>query len=278
MNFPRPLVSAFLFVVLPITAQQITAQETKRAEPQRDQQAVDILRQALVVAGGEQAVNAVSDYRATGRLISYQSKDQELQGTVTLTGRGVHQFRMDENLPAGVRSHSVSEGRTTKMGEDGVVVKPRAEGAAIPSSDAFLHIAPMFPGGLAFPHLQLAAALKSERFSISYTGVVEIEGRRLHDVRVQRALAGRFDVSGDMSKYRTTDFFIDVVTLQVVMTENLVPYDVVRRIRYSDYKGMSGVLVPFSIGEELGGQKIRTIQLDQIGFNTGLQDSNFEIR
>ena len=277
MNFPRPLVFAFLFVVLPITAQQITAQETKRAEPQRDQQAVDILRQALVVAGSEQAVNAVGDYRATGRLVAYQSKDQQSQGTVTLIARGVGQFRMDANLPAGVRSHSISEGRTTKMGEDGVVIRPRGENAPVPSSDGFPQIAPMFPAGLAFPHVQLATALKAQRLSILYKDLAEMDGRAVHRVRVQPFSQQGISASS-MAKYRTIDFFIDPATFQVLMTEDLVPRNIVHQIRYSDYKPMNGVLVPFSISEEMGGQTTWTIYLDQFGFNTGLQDSNFEIR
>jgi hypothetical protein len=41
---------------------------------------------------------------------------------------------------------------------------------------------------------------------------------------------------------------------------------------------VNGILVPFSINEQMGGQKTRDIQLTQISFNTGLQDAAFVLQ
>jgi len=37
------------------------------------------------------------------------------------------------------------------------------------------------------------------------------------------------------------------------------------------------VLVPFSIAEEIGGERTSLIHLDSISFNVGLQDSTFNL-
>src|SRR3972149_5517149 len=105
MRFLRPLVLAFLlFGPLPIWAQEISVEQAKRPEPIRDPQALTIIAQSLAVAGGEQAFSGLHDYTASGRIVSYRSKDDQVYGTVTLRGRETRQFRMDANLPLGVRS------------------------------------------------------------------------------------------------------------------------------------------------------------------------------
>jgi len=63
----------------------------------------------------------------------------------------------------------------------------------------------------------------------------------------------------------------------VLATEAWVPRNVLRRIWYSDYRPVNGILAPFSIREEMGGQLVWKIDLDQISFNSGLQDANFDL-
>jgi hypothetical protein len=235
------------------------------------------LSQALAIAGGVPAITAITDYTATGNLIYHGS--QNVQGTVTLSGKGLDQFRMDTSLSTGVRSHVVNNGMATTKDENGTVSSfPRnlpAPGQAprpIPSSDAFPYERPMFPGALASPFQQLAAALNNPAFRIAYKGILSVNGHSAHDFQVQRVLSGSIDL---MSEYHTRDFFVDVSTLQVVMTLDMVPKNVVREILYSDYQAVNGVLMPFSITEVFGGQTVWAIQLIQFSFNVGLQNSVF---
>lgn len=92
---------------------------------------------------------------------------------------------------------------------------------------------------------------------------------------MQRVSVGGRD---PMSKYHAREFFIDTLTLQIVMTQDLVPKNVVQQIHYSNYAAVSGILVPFAISEELGGQKTWTIQVTQMTFDSGLQDSAFVVQ
>jgi hypothetical protein len=133
----------------------------------------------------------------------------------------------------------------------------------------------MFPGGLALPYQQLAVALNSPQFKISKRGIVQVNGRAVYDIQVQRVVPV---LAGPVSEFRIKDFFIDVSTSQVVMTRDLVPKHSVHDIRYADYRPTNGVLFPFSIREEVAGQKTWEIQLNSATFNAGLQDSAFVLQ
>jgi hypothetical protein len=77
-------------------------------------------------------------------------------------------------------------------------------------------------------------------------------------------------------EYRTIDFFIDASTFQVVMSQDVLPKGIPHQIRYSDFRTVNGLLVPFSISEEIAGQQDCLIQLSQVALNTGLADALFE--
>jgi hypothetical protein len=273
----------FLFVKSPAWAQQTpapasqpqtnTSQQTPPPAP-KDPQAVNVLNQALNVAGGTAAILAVTDYTATGN-IDY-NWNPEAQGTVTILGLGLTNMRVDANLPSGVNSQIVSGGQSTRKAEDGRVSQYPPP-YPVPSSDAYPYQPPMFPGGFLFPHAQLLAALNGVPYSISYKGVVQLNGGSVHDVRVQRVMPGQ-NQADSMSMYHTIDFFIDINTLQLLMTQDNVPKNIVHQIQYSDYRQTGSVQVPFSITETMNGQKTRTIQLGQISFNSGLQVSAFAIQ
>jgi hypothetical protein len=136
----------------------------------------------------------------------------------------------------------------------------------------------MFPGALPLPYRQLLAVLNSSQFSVAYKGILQIDGRSAHDIQVQRVRPGNVDSNGFFSEYHTRDFFIDPSSLQVLMIQDVVPKHIVHQIRYSNYAPVSGVLAPFSINEQMGGQQTWTIHLSQISINTGLPASAFALQ
>lgn len=83
-----------------------------------DAQAVSIASQALAAAGGLQNLSVLQDYTAKGQ-ITYYWAGKEVQGAVTLRGRGLDQFRLDANLPEGARSWAVSHGMGKLLSTDG---------------------------------------------------------------------------------------------------------------------------------------------------------------
>jgi hypothetical protein len=189
---------------------------------------------------------------------------QELRGAVTITGSGVAQLRVDENLPGGNRSESMDSGQSSAKKEDGLVQRSRE-----PAS--------FMPGNYALPYRQLVSLLKAKYLNVSYKGLVEVGGRSVHQIQAKFPRPPQLDPRGIRDGYFTKDFFIDSATFQVVMIQDMVPPFVRRKIRYSDYKSVNGMAVPFSIAEETDGTQTRTIRLEAIGFNAGLQKADFDL-
>jgi hypothetical protein len=179
-------------------------------------------------------------------------------------GSGLGNLRIDATLPTGIRSEAITDGQATIKTEDGGVTP--------------LHLqAPISPSRLVLPYLLLVPALNSSAFSFSYKGIVDLNGSPAHDVQIVRILPGVSDPTGLIAEFSTIDFFIDPVTSQLLMMQDVVLNQMVRQIRYSNYSLANGVLVPFSISEQLAGQPVWQMNLSLITFNAGLQDSDFQL-
>jgi hypothetical protein len=256
------LLLSILLLNVSVSAQQ-TQQATTPTPAPKDPQAVSVVTQALNAAGGATAITAIADFASSGTVTYYSGPNPALQGTVTIRGKGFTQFRIDTTLPSGTRSECTN-GFTTMKQEDG--------------STQELHTQPpLYPVRLALPTLQLSAALTSPGLSLAFKGTVDLNGSSAYDIQVQRAFSGTMDPNSLRTMYLTVDYFIDVSTAHVVMMQDTVPKGSLRQIRYSDFRMINGQGVPFSISETIEGQTIRVIHLNQISFNSGLQESDFQL-
>jgi hypothetical protein len=259
------LVSAFLLTGVCVFAQAPTTTASQ------DPQAVSVFNSALSAAGGATAHRAITDYTAIGNITYHESPD--VRGTVTVKGLNSVAIRIDATLPTGVRSWAIHNGVGSLEHENGKL-SVAANPPNVPSSDAFPHQTLMFPSSIAFPLRQLTNVLDNPGFGITYKGTAQVDGHSVHDIQVQR-VSGGFD---PMSKYHAREFFIDSATFQIVMTQEFVPRGIVHQIHYSNYTTVAGVLVPFGIAEQAAGRPTWTIQLTEITFNSGLQDSAFSLQ
>src|SRR5260370_5215771 len=157
----------------------------------RDAQALTLLGQALSVAGGTAAIAAITDYTATGNASWYKDSSQTLEGTVTISGTTSEQLRFEAHLPTGVRSYAVNHGHSAWKTEDEKLTQAPAPHTRVPSSDAYPYKAPMFAGGFASPHTQIAAVLNDALLEVLYRGSVQIDGRPTHEIQVRQPLPGR---------------------------------------------------------------------------------------
>ncbi len=262
MSRARP---AFL-LFFALFGQLALAQQTATTV-QRDQQALTVLTQVLKAAGGQAALETIQDITGSGN-ITYYWAGEEVQGTVTVKGRGIGQFRLDATLSNGVRSWAVDNGTGFEKETDGTVKQ-------IPHHNTVNF------GNLTFPLSFIAAVAQDTSTNITYVGLETKESSQVHHVRMQKAFASTADPSGILSKLTIRDFFIDSTTFQVVSTLDMVhpadasTIDYPREMRFSDYRNVNGVLVPFAIVEVATGQRTYSIQLNQVTFNSGLQDSDF---
>lgn len=232
-----------------------------------DPQAVSVVTQALIAAGGTNSINTINDYSATGNITHHLTKD--IQGSVSVRAHGLEQFRLDANLPTGLLSQII-DGELTVKTEDGQISKPYYD-------------APFSPIRLVLPQVFLSNALNSpvvgdsSGYVLSYKGVVQVDGRSAQDVQVQLVIPAEGDPNGSFRTSHTVDFLIDSLTLQVVMTKELLTVVSERVVRYSDYRNVNGVAVPFAISESTDGYlQSWLLQLDEVTFNVGLLDSDFK--
>ena len=265
---PRFFTPAFLALPLLLASTSFAQSTPPPTPPVRDPQAVAILQQALAAAGGAAAIGAVQDYTATGT-ITYFWAGQQVQGAVTLKGRGIGKFRLEATLQSGTRTWAVSNGA-------GFIKHADGSARNIPYQNAVNF------GNLTFPVAHLAAALQDPSTSISYFGLETRNGQQVQHVRLQRTFPTNLDPRGDFTKLTIRDFFIDPVAFQVLsildMThpEDSFTISQPHEMGFSNYRAVNGILVPFSVQETSNGQHTYSVQITQISFNSGLQDGDFQ--
>jgi hypothetical protein len=262
----RPLAAlALSFLLVLFSARQSATQQIPAV--QRDQQALTVLSQVLKAAGGQAALAAIQDITGSGT-ITYYWAGEEVQGTVTVKGRGTGQFRLDATLTTGVRSWAVSNGTGFTKETDGTV-------SQIPHPNTINF------GNLTFPLYFMSTIIGDASTSVTYVALEAKNGVQVHHLRTQRVFPSKTDPGGILSKLTTRDFFIDSSSFQVVATQDMVhpenasTIDYPREMQFSDYRTVNGVLVPFSITEVATGQHTYSIQLNQVTFNSGFQDLDF---
>jgi hypothetical protein len=135
--------------------------------------------------------------------------------------------------------------------------------------------------GLTYPYAILASALNNQTANIHYLGVVTNNGRSLYRIRVQSIPAGA-EPSGMLHKFSRKDFFVDTETFQIASTldmvhpENNFDQEFPHEVRFSDYRIVNGIPVPFECEERINGQHTWTLRLTNFQFNTGLIDTAFQ--
>ncbi len=243
------MISVFLFLHSPAIA---PAQESE--QPTRDPQAIAVLTQALQVAG---ATATTQSFSATGT-ITYYWAGEEVKGAALITGKGANEFSLQVSLPNASRSVAVSGGQGAIQEIDGTTTK-------IPYYNARNQIA------ATLPLLRVAASLSSPSTSASYEGVVDVDGRSAHHIRLIAPKA-EDDLENRFRDLRTLDVFVDASTFLIVKTQDTIHAErdmndqYSRELFFSDHRAVNGVLVPFAVTEKFGGQRTWSLQLDSVNF------------
>lgn len=249
------------FVSLPGAAQTVTAPS----------QAATVLTQALNAGGGPQALGPIQDFSVTGT-ITYFWAGEPGQGSATVLGRAPDQFRLDANLPQGIRSYVVSHGVGSLKDPTGTVT-------LIPYHNT------INVGVLTFPYLGIEARLNDPTSLFTDLGLVATDaGSQLHKAVVQRQFSPQSDPDGSVSQLTVTDYFLDPQTNLVSKVIDMThPDETMTRsypheIDFQNYAIVNGVNVPMLVTEKVDGQTTWQLQLTSISFNVGLTDANFVLR
>ena len=260
-----------LFVLAFFFAFSLQAQQSSSPPaPTRDSQALGILGQALNAGGGLQAVMAVQDFTANGNITHFWA-DQPVQGSVTIKGLGVANFRMDENLPTGTESWVASKAEGSEKTIDGKI-------SDLVWANQFKRLS------LTFPLALIASAVDNASLQVTYNGQTSYQGHSAYDVRIQQILPSVVDPKGTSSARIAQDFLIDSSTFAILgmrdqlygESSNQAPLP--HEIQFSNVQSQNGVQVPLGVSEFINGQHTWTLQLSSISFNTGLTSTDFVLQ
>ena len=256
---------AFLFCIF-LTAFTAYAQQPPTTVT-RDAQAVSVLAQCLNAVGGLATISAVQDYTGTGN-ITYNWAGQEVQGSVTVRGMGTGNFRLDANLPQGVRTWSASGYSGVLIHEDGTR-----------ESTAFYNLTTA--GSMTFPYTRIAAALNDATTSIAYVGTSAVSNPATYQIHVAVSNAANIAGSTSLQGLGSFDVFIDSTSLLVtklsdqVRSESNAAVVLIHEIEFQNYQSVGNIKFPMTIHETVNGQLAASILLNAITLNSGLTQADF---
>jgi hypothetical protein len=249
-----------LSILLPSAAQQPTP-----ASPQPGQ----LLQSALAALG---ANTAIADVSLLGTAHYIAGSDDET-GTATLKALAGGSSRVDLNLSGGTRTEIDTSASGTSAGTwsgpDGL------------SHDIAFHNLLTEPAWF-FPAFLVLRGLSAPGYVANYVGHETRNGRALEHLTISQASAIQVPVGGpDLRHLAQTDLFLDSSTiLPVAMTFNIHPdnnalLDIPVEIRFSDYRSVNGVQIPFHVEKFLNNSLLLDLQFQAASVNSGLSDSQF---
>ncbi len=257
MHVARFLLSFVLAasILIPTGAQTTTSTQSSPLP-------VQYLQRALVALS---ASTPTSDVTLTGSAHYIVGGDDET-GTATLKAMA-GASRIDLNLSSGPRSEVVNTSASpagTWSGPDGVS-----------HAMAFHNLltAPVW----FFPAYSITHAL-SAGYVATYVGHETREGQAVEHVTISQT-----STLQTMAHLSQMDFFLDSTTfLPVAVTFNIHPdnnalLDIPIEVRFSDYRAVNGVQIPFHVQKFLNNGLILDLQFTTAVLNTGLAASQFQV-
>jgi hypothetical protein len=236
-------------------------------EVARDTQATTILNDLLSKAGVGTTLthlpltaDGTITYYWAGRAVSGQAKIKE---------RGCEQLRMDAALESGTQSIILN-------GSSGVLIDINGQSTSIP----FHNLKNL--ACLVFPYGRLLLAQLNASSSVSYRGLQQLQGGTYHDIQVLNSILRGADPKKPEGRLGQLDAFIDDTTLQLVGIHDLthpandVKTEIPHALYFSDFRRVSGLLVPFAISEYIDNQKIWKLQLSAVELDSALNDADFQ--
>jgi hypothetical protein len=232
-----------------------------------------LLRQAFSAMVG---TVSISDVTLTGTARRIAGSDDET-GSVVLKAIGTGQSRIDFSFASGqssevrsISSDGIPEGNWS--GPDGTT-HAMSQHNLMTASSWFQ------------PALALGALIGSQSPSVALVGQETRDGISvLHVTASQPFPDAAVNISTLMQHLSQTDVFLDATTLLPVALDfdihpdNNALLDIPVDVRFSDYRTVSGVQVPFHVQKYLNNSLVLDIQLQIATFNSGLSASAFAIQ
>ncbi len=262
----------FLLSLTFLFAVQTPAQQSPPPTPQRDPAAVAALSKSLAATTGGQPISDVT-LQGTARRIA--GSDDET-GTAVLKAIAAGASRLDLSFPSGsqseVRANS-ADGRAGVWSGADDVKQPIAWHNLWTDSCWF------------FPASTLTALSDPNRYSLAYLGQERRNGQSVVHLSASQVVSTRSTKSSALiQRLSQMEIFLDSTSLlPVALSFSVHPdgdagLDIPVEIRFSDYRLVGGVQVPFRVQRFLNNGLVLELQFQTVAVNTGLAASAFTIQ
>jgi hypothetical protein len=181
---------------------------------------------------------------------------------------GADRFRLDADMPEGVRSLVVT-----------------GLGGLLKNADGTVRTIPLHNsinlGILSFPHLKLLSALSDGLTTVSLLGTSTVNDRVAYQVRVQQNFPKEFDPGGALTGLCKTDYLVDAETGLILKSVDMthpdytMTEDFAHEMEFDNYVGVNGISLPGLIREKIIGQTVWEMRLTGFAFNAGVTDLTF---
>jgi hypothetical protein len=248
----------------------IRAQQTTVTPPQPSAVLLQAYR-AMVGAA------SVGDVTLTGTARRIAGSDDET-GTAVLKALATGEARMDFSFPSGQRSEVRMSSNNVPGG-----TWTGPDGKAHPQSQHNL----MTDSSWFFPPIALGRFVSSQNSAVSLVGQETRDGVSVVHLTVSQQSTVPdvpADIAAEMQHLSQMDIFLDSSTqFPVAVAFNQHPdndagLDIPIEIRFSDYRTVNGVQVPFHVQRYLNNCLIVDIQIQAATLNSGLTASAFAIQ
>ncbi|HEV2416459.1 MAG TPA: hypothetical protein VGX94_01510 [Terriglobia bacterium] len=256
-----------LFAAAPAFGQAGQSPSTMPA-PVRDPQAVVLLSQVL--SRLKSTPTAITDVSLTASATYTAGSDQET-GTATLQALGAEQSRVTLNLDNGQRQEIRNGFMGAWSGTDGAA-HPMAGHNCWADASWF------------YPLLTLENAAADPTLSVAFAGPTTINGEAVEELVLSRVMPNQSaTVTAEIQKLSTVHFYLDSSSLLPVEIEfNTHPdknfyQDIPLDVEFSDYRPVSGVLVPFHIQKFIQHSLLLDLEVSGAAVNSGLSAGEFAL-
>lgn len=231
-------------------------------------QALAILQAANVALTGGLTVSDVTlDATAV-----WTAGDTSEQGTARLRVKGADMTRLDISAGAVMRS----EIRNDSSIAAGQWIGPDSRRHWMAPHNCWI------PAGVLVPH-SLIPAISHTAMKLTYLGQETRNGVLVDHIRVRRTSNENSSfVNGLVTRLSRTDVYLDATShlLAAVTFAQPIDSDTERslpgEIDFSDYRRVSGILVPFQISRQIG-TIVLQLSITTVNVNSGLADSEFAL-
>ena len=258
-------VGLFLLLISPVVLSSGQALPAS-AVPVRDPAAIALAQKAMAAMGGPAVIQNITDSVTIGTL-TIHAPQGDMSAPTTIKTKGNQELRIESRWPGGASARIVNRGK-------GVILHPDGHVQTLSLDNTFAerprHI----------PALSLLAEQSNPRTEITAAGESSIAESAADIISLSLPTAPTAEQARLFRESTRRSFHIDRQTCFVSRLEYpLYPENggppAKAAIVYSDYRNVSGVMVPFHQTTYIDGELDSDLVLSSVQFNVGLTDSDF---